>query len=211
MVSCGSCNRWQHIACHDLMDQRAGRSRRDWDKQQFFCMRCRQRAVNGGAYGGHRNQSLSVHQQPYARQDGRGPIHLHKPGGVDPFAHSDPRYGHRSPVENGVSYSQQYMPGNSPPIPYARAYSNAGLPFSHYQPDQRGLSRPAPVTSQSSWVGSSNTFAAGPEQLSGRMQSTHFVPQYQHNGGVYASNRIPSAYPVRCPLIKQSHSMLTAL
>ncbi|TBU25180.1 hypothetical protein BD311DRAFT_517968 [Dichomitus squalens] len=203
MVSCGSCNRWQHIACHDLMDQRAGRHRRDWDKQQFFCIRCRQRAVNGGAYISHRSQPLPVHQQPYALQNDHGPIHLQKPGGMDPFAHSDPRYGHRSPVENGGGYPQQYMANNSPPVPYARAYTSAGLPFNHYQPEQRELSRPALPSPQGSWSGSSSGYAARPEQMSGRMPASHFVPQYQHNGGVYASNRIPSAYP--------SHSSSSAL
>ncbi|KAI1786771.1 hypothetical protein LXA43DRAFT_1032456 [Ganoderma leucocontextum] len=196
MVSCGSCNRWQHIACHDLIDQRAGRPRRDWEQQQFFCGRCRQRVVNGGSYGGHGAQGYPAHQQQYAWQGSRGSIHLQKPGGSDAYAQSDPRYGHRSSVENGIGYpQQQYTSNNSPPVPYARSYPNAGMSFNHYQPDHRGLSRAAPVTAQGSWSGSSNGYGAATEQMSGRMQSSHFVPQYPHNGGVYASNRIPSAYP----------------
>ncbi len=149
MVSCGSCNRWQHIACHDLIDQRAGRPRRDWEKQQFFCGRCRQRVLNGGSHGNHGVQGYSAHQQQYAWQGSRGSIHLQKPG--DSYAQSDPRYGHRSSVENGVGYpQQQYMPNNSPQVPYARSYPTAGMSFNHYQPDQRGLSRAAPVASQGS-------------------------------------------------------------
>lgn len=197
MVSCGSCNRWQHIACHDLIDQRAGRPRRDWERQQFFCGRCRQRVLNGGSHSGHGGHSHPAHQQQYAWQGGRGSIHLQKPGG-DPYAQSDPRYGHRSPVENGIGYpQQQYMSNNAPLVPYARSYPNVGVSFNQYQPDQRGLSRAAPAVSQGSWSSSSNGYVATPE-LSGRMQSSHFVPQYPHNGGVYASNRISSVYTVYC-------------
>ena len=196
MVSCGSCNRWQHIACHVLIDQRAGRPRRDWEKQQFFCGRCRQRAINGGSFGGHGVQGYAAHQQQYAWQGARGSIHLQKPG--DAYSQSDPRYGHRSPVENGMGYSQQqYASNSSPQVPYARSYPNAGMSFNHYQPDQRGLSRAAPVTSQGSWSSSSNGYGAAAEQIPGSMQSSHFTPQYPPNGSVYASGRLPSAYSVR--------------
>lgn len=41
MMSCGLCSKWQHIACHDRADQQAGRSRRNWDVVEFFCLKCR--------------------------------------------------------------------------------------------------------------------------------------------------------------------------
>ena len=200
MVSCGSCNRWQHIACHDLMDQRSGRPKRDWERQQFFCVRCRQRAVNGGVHGGHRSQGLPTRQ--YSWQDTQGPIPLQKPGGMDPYAHADPRYGVRSPVENGLGgyqqQQQQYAPSSSPAVPYARTYPNSGLPFNHYQPDQRGLSsRLPPITPQGSWSSSSNGYSAGQDPLSGLMpSSSHFTSQYQQNGGLYPSSRMASSYQV---------------
>lgn len=201
MVSCGSCNRWQHIACHDHSDQRAGHPRRDWEKQQFYCMRCRQRTLNGSVYGGQTHQGHAMHQQPYGwTQGGRSTLPLQKLGSIDPYAAPpDLRYSHRSPVENGPGYSQQpYMSNNASTVPYSRpSYPSPGLPFNHYQPDQRGTSsRAIPTTSQASWSGSSNGYSPVAEQMSGRMQSSHFVPQYAHNSGVYASNRIPSAYPV---------------
>lgn len=41
MLSCGCCSRWQHIACHDQADVRAGRPKRNWDLVDFICHKCR--------------------------------------------------------------------------------------------------------------------------------------------------------------------------
>lgn len=207
MVSCGSCNRWQHIKCHDIADQRAGKPRRDWDKQQFFCMRCRQRAANGSAYGA---QGYSVHQQqqPYGWQQRSGPIHLHKPG-VDPYGQtSDMRYSHtqthRSPVlENGggmgYSQQQQYLQNNVGAASYSRSsYPNSGLSFHHYQPDQRGLSsRAMPTTPQGSGSWSSNGGYGGtPDPLTGRMSSSSQYASQYNGAGMYGSGRMSTGYSV---------------
>ncbi|KAI0788075.1 hypothetical protein C8Q74DRAFT_1349421 [Fomes fomentarius] len=195
MVSCSSCNRWQHIACHNLHDQRSGRPCRDWETQQFYCSRCRQRSLNGGLYGG---QGYSAHrQQQYAWAQSGQPIHLQKPGGMDPFAHtSDMRYSHRSPVENGAGYSQQqYLSNNVGAAPYPRSsYPNTGFSFNHYQPDQRGLqSRAIPSTPQGSWS-SNGGYGALPDPLAARSPSSPFASQYAHNGSMYASSRMSSGY-----------------
>ncbi|KAI0749906.1 hypothetical protein C8Q80DRAFT_1120027 [Daedaleopsis nitida] len=200
MVSCGSCNRWQHIACHDYNDQRTGRPRRDWEKQQFYCTRCRQRQLNGGAHGAH--GYVGHQQQQYGWGQSSGPILLHKPGGMDPYAHSsDMRYAHRSPLENGTGYSQQqqHLPNNVGAASYSRAlYPNSGLSFNHYQPDQRGLSsRSIPTTPQGSWS-SNGGYGAVPDPLAPRAGSSHFSPQYGHNGAgsMYpGGSRTPAAYP----------------
>ncbi|KAI0353807.1 hypothetical protein OH77DRAFT_1427123 [Trametes cingulata] len=195
MVSCGSCNRWQHIPCHDLNDQRSGRPRRNWEDQQFYCSRCRQRAINGGAYGGNQIQAYPSHSQYGWSQAGRSAAPVHKPAGVDPYPPtSDLRYSHRSPIENGVGYHQQpYSTNHVGAASYSRSsHPNTGMSFSHYQPDQHGApSRNAAHTG--SWT-NGNGYVTSPEHMTGRMQSAHFVPQYAHSGGVYASNRIPSAY-----------------
>jgi len=47
MMSCGKCFKWQHIACHDLTDKRAGRSKRNWDSVEFICLQCRSRMFAG--------------------------------------------------------------------------------------------------------------------------------------------------------------------
>lgn len=199
MVSCGKCNRWQHIPCHDLNDQRSGRPRRNWEDQQFFCTHCRQRALNGGAYGGHPSQGYSSQSQAsYGWPQSGHAAQAHKTIGIDPYVQTtDPRYGHRSPVENGSGYSQQHYNANHVgAASYSRSsYPNNGLSFSHYQADPRGGSSRSTLPSvapSSSWNNGTG-YPPTTDPLTGRMQSTHFVPQFAHNGGVYASNRIPSA------------------
>ena len=85
MVSCGLCNRWQHIRCHDLNDQRSSWARRDWEKQEFYCTRCRSRSMNGNTYPAAAHPSARQQQYGWAQQSGQ-PIHLHKPG-VNSYAH----------------------------------------------------------------------------------------------------------------------------
>lgn len=41
MMSCGSCFKWQHIACHDKATRMAGFPQRDWDSVDFICRSCR--------------------------------------------------------------------------------------------------------------------------------------------------------------------------
>ena len=47
MMSCGSCLKWQHIACHDLENKRADLPNRDWDSVDFICRSCRTKANVG--------------------------------------------------------------------------------------------------------------------------------------------------------------------
>ena len=191
MVSCGSCNRWQHILCHDLFDQRSGRPRRNWDKQQFFCARCRQRTR---AYSSQGQAGYGVHPQlQYGWSQTSRPAHPQKPATVDPYAHSsDVRYSHRSPVENGMGYSQQqYMTGVSgASYPRSSYPTSSGLSYSHYQTDQRGLSRAVPE----GWS-SSNGFAPVADPLLARTPSGHFGSPYGSQNG-YSSSRASSVYPV---------------
>ncbi|KAH9995744.1 hypothetical protein BJV77DRAFT_205745 [Russula vinacea] len=35
LLCCGKCSKWQHITCHDLADRKAGRPKRDWDKEEL--------------------------------------------------------------------------------------------------------------------------------------------------------------------------------
>jgi hypothetical protein len=44
MMSCGSCYKWQHIACHDKATRMAGLPQRDWDSVDFICRSCRTKA-----------------------------------------------------------------------------------------------------------------------------------------------------------------------
>ncbi|KAI0759560.1 hypothetical protein BD413DRAFT_487618 [Trametes elegans] len=198
MVSCGSCGRWQHIPCHDLNDQRSGRPRRNWEDQQFYCARCRQRAMNGGSsYGAHQPHGYSQHHSQHNWPEAGRSVQLHKPPGMNQYGQtSDLRYSHRSPVENGAGYhsQQQYSSNHVGTASYSRSsYPNHGFSFPHYQSDHHAMPARStlPSPSQSSW-GNGSGYPSSAEHMTGRMQSAHFVPQYPHNGGVHSSNRIPS-------------------
>ncbi|KAH9933667.1 uncharacterized protein BXZ73DRAFT_46246 [Epithele typhae] len=207
MVSCGSCNRWQHIKCHDAFDHRNHRPRRDWDKQQFFCIRCRQKYQNGSAYSSQSRTGYAPNQQPYWSQT---PRPVQKAPSMDGYpAGSDLRYSHRSPMENGHGYAQQqYMSGSSS-APYARsAYpSNTGLSsMNQYHAEQNGLGyRSVPHHPQ--WTnGSSNGFAATPTPpLVGRTSSGLIAAQYP-NG--YSSGQSTPSYPVRVEMDSRSSSSM---
>ena len=194
MVSCGSCSQWQHIDCHDLYDQRMGRPRRDWKKQQFYCMRCRERSSSSSSsVYGSQVQGYGMHQQQqYAWSQAARAAPLPKPAAMDPYAHtSDLRYSNRSPpVQNGMGYAQQHFASNSAAAyPPRTTYPSPGMPYGQYPADQRGLSR---SMTEGAW-GSSNGYAPVQDPLLARTSSGH-LPQYSQNG--YSSSRLPSAYPV---------------
>ena len=46
-MSCCSCLKWQHIACHDLENKSADLPNRDWDSVDFICRSCRTKANVG--------------------------------------------------------------------------------------------------------------------------------------------------------------------
>lgn len=49
-MSCGRCSVWQHITCHNLVDEKAGRPPRNWESVDFICRRCTrlsQHAIRG--------------------------------------------------------------------------------------------------------------------------------------------------------------------
>ncbi|KAI0654682.1 hypothetical protein C8Q70DRAFT_936899 [Cubamyces menziesii] len=200
MVSCGYCNRWQHIPCHDLNDQRSGRPRRNWEEQQFYCSHCRARATNGGGTYGSHAQGYPAPSQ-YSWSQAARTAAVPKPMGVDPYAQtSDLRYSHRSPLENGSGYpqQQQYSANHVGAASYSRpSYPNNGFSFPHYQSDQRGVpsrGAPLPPLHSSGW-GNGSGYPSPADHLNGRMQSTQFAAQYAHTGGAYAnSSRVPSTY-----------------
>ncbi|PFH53210.1 hypothetical protein AMATHDRAFT_1625 [Amanita thiersii Skay4041] len=65
MMSCGSCLKWQHIACHDKADQTAGRPKRDWDSVEFICKRCEKGIYGENASG----QEFSHYTQHVKRRE----------------------------------------------------------------------------------------------------------------------------------------------
>jgi uncharacterized protein YlaI len=146
MMSCGICNKWQHIICHDSADLRAGRRKRNWDIEEFVCQRCRSRgsqkyetAFQPRQYS---TQSSGPHQQPHTPE--RLP-HIQPTAnfstsrtvagyaGVQGYTSSTPsaQNGHdnflTSTPSASMTQQQPYQPLSA-------------ITFAHYQPDQAGFS-----------------------------------------------------------------------
>ena len=114
LLCCGKCARWQHIACHDSADRKAGRPKRDWDKEEFICHACQGRSNANG------RQILNGSSVSY--DAGRTP---------SPYYHQTSGYAGQAP-----SYGQNYSLPHHPRPPYQQ---HTAITFSHYQPQQRGF------------------------------------------------------------------------
>ena len=149
MVSCGMCSKWQHIGCHDMADQRLGRPRRDWERQQFYCQPCRTRLPNNVNYIASNHQRYaapqpSAHSSSWSQAAMDPSIHPQKSIATpqayyrDALPGSQPGYGSR-PGSNGMQFrSAAYPAQDIPPQPgYTRTQN--GLTFSHYQPENRAF------------------------------------------------------------------------
>ncbi|KAI0723682.1 hypothetical protein C8Q72DRAFT_981055 [Fomitopsis betulina] len=149
MVSCGMCSRWQHIGCHDLADQRMGRPRRDWERQQFYCHPCRARLPTSANYIASKHQRYaapqpSAHSSSWSQAAADPSIHPQKSTATpqayyrDPLPGSQPGYGSGT-NSNGMQFrSAAYPAQDIPPQPgYTRTQN--GLTFSHYQPENRAF------------------------------------------------------------------------
>ncbi|KZT65867.1 hypothetical protein DAEQUDRAFT_730916 [Daedalea quercina L-15889] len=149
MVSCGMCSKWQHIGCHDVADQRMGRPRRDWERQQFYCQQCRARASNGASYIASNHQRYPApqsnsHSTSWSQAAIDPSIHPHKPPAAPQTYYRDPHPSPQSglathPSANGVEFRNAPYP--RPDIPPQPGYTRTqnGLTFSHYQPENRAF------------------------------------------------------------------------
>lgn len=132
LLCCGKCSKWQHIACHDLADRKAGRSKRDWDKEEFICRNCQ---------SGH---SLSIVANGSMRQvpNGSSSSATAAASPYDAGRTPSPYYHHQTSVYAGqLPYGQSYPHPSLPhqqlrPAPYQH---HTAITFSHYQPQQRGF------------------------------------------------------------------------
>ncbi|VDC04909.1 unnamed protein product [Peniophora sp. CBMAI 1063] len=124
LVQCVTCQRWQHIACHDAADARAGRPKRDWRRVQFRCARCAPLpgqpvplSVPGQGHGQHGRyatgpvgvQAYGV--RGYAEQPGAGPAY---PGQqAEGARYANGARGFVGPGTNGMG---PYTPGLATPV-----------------------------------------------------------------------------------------------
>ncbi|EJD06674.1 uncharacterized protein FOMMEDRAFT_144617 [Fomitiporia mediterranea MF3/22] len=126
LMSCGKCNKWQHIPCHDAVDKKAGRRLRNWDVVDFFCRRCLAlQKVNIPAHAS---------QTPRTSSNGNAPEHHSGSRNTSPmYMNGSPAAVNGVPANplaiNMIARQHHTSPGSS---------SFAG--FAHYQPQQRGFS-----------------------------------------------------------------------
>lgn len=144
MVSCGMCSRWQHIPCHDAADDKAGRPRRNWQHEKFYCSRCRPAAMQRLANGTTRSTSVTSQPRTQARSQ-KAPTQAMQ---YNSYSHptSDPLYSQRAAYSSNVPYGQQYPDQRamaSGSMYGTQQRSQAGISFSHYQPQQHAFSRGA--------------------------------------------------------------------
>ncbi|KAH9838790.1 uncharacterized protein C8Q71DRAFT_833159 [Rhodofomes roseus] len=146
MVSCGMCSKWQHIGCHDLADQRLGRPRRDWERQQFYCQPCRTRASNGTSYIASNHQRYPVPQSHHSQSSSWSQA------AVDPSIHPQksvvaPQAYYRDPPRpqssyaagNGADFNHTSYPRQDAALQPGYTRTQNGLTFSHYQPENRAF------------------------------------------------------------------------
>jgi len=158
IICCGSCNVWQHIPCHEEMDRRDGRPPHDWEREEFYCSRCRSKSsVNG--------HGASSTLPPYAPQQTKMQLRWDhgRSGAIPPGPAQLPYTGvpadrrdyYQMPPASGTTNGGYHFPhplynGHPPSLPTSvDQYSN--ISFSHYQPHQRGFTsrHPQPPTHNS--------------------------------------------------------------
>ncbi|KAH9999208.1 hypothetical protein BJV74DRAFT_176427 [Russula compacta] len=132
LLCCGKCSKWQHIACHDAVDRKAGHPKRNWDAEEFICRACRQGLRGIGVVNGTGRQSaLNGSSSPVSTS--------YDVGGRTP----SPYYARQSSIagysgQTPYNGSQNYPhPSSHPRTPYQQQHS--AFTFSHYQPQQRGF------------------------------------------------------------------------
>ncbi|WRT66001.1 uncharacterized protein IL334_002952 [Kwoniella shivajii] len=102
LVCCDDCGRWQHTECHDRLDIREGRGKRNWDQVDFQCKECRLRAAR------NRQRHETHQQQP------------------SPVAQSQTN-GHSNSHPHPLSQSYPVIPGSAP-LPQSQTPLNPARP-----------------------------------------------------------------------------------
>ncbi len=174
LLCCGKCSKWQHIACHDMADRKAGRPKRDWDKEEFICRKCQS------------GRSLSVVANGSLRQIPNGSSSSAAASPYDAGRTPSPYYHHQtsSGYAGQPSYAQNYPPHPSLPHSQLRPppyQHHTAITFSHYQPQQRGFT-------------SSSSHSSSPSHLQPAMPqapTSYTQPHYSTHG----SSSKPSPYP----------------
>jgi hypothetical protein len=163
MMSCGKCFKWQHIACHDQADARAGRSKRNWDSVEFFCQQCRSKMFTGpestnstfrdARFSQHSSQGVNLSTpyqghapyQSYAGQ-GYGTSQYSQSSSLSSLYHAaNGSYSHYTQPYGDIQAS--HLPTHHPTTSQAYipthqfSQPSSTISFSHYQPREGGFSK----------------------------------------------------------------------
>ncbi|KAF8501453.1 hypothetical protein F5888DRAFT_1232099 [Russula emetica] len=179
LLCCGKCSKWQHIACHDLADRKAGRPKRDWDKEEFICRNCQSGRSLGIVANG------SMRQVPNGSSSSAAAAPSYDAGRTP-----SPYYHHQTQTSGYAGqppYGQNYLHPSLPhqqlrPAPYQH---HTAITFSHYQPQQRGF------TSSSHPSSPSHLQPAIPQA-----PTSYTQPHYSTHGSSSKLSQYPTAqYP----------------
>lgn len=162
MMSCGKCFKWQHIACHDQADERAGRAKRNWDVVEFICQQCRSRMFASTEVPNSSSRDPHfVHRLPqgpglpssYHHAIPYHPYFAQGYGASQSSPHSAISTLYHAANGNYPHYTQPYNDARTPGTPdqypiasqsYVSAHhynqQSSSISFSHYQPRGGGFS-----------------------------------------------------------------------
>lgn len=135
LLCCGKCSKWQHIACHDAADRKAGHPKRNWDREEFICRACRlgpRRSIGLVNGSGRQSAALNGSSSPVSTSydvAGRTPSPY--------YPHQSSTAGYTGQIPYNGSSQNHPHPSSHPRTPYQQQHS--AITFSHYQPQQCGF------------------------------------------------------------------------
>jgi len=145
-MCCGSCNIWQHIPCHEERDRRDGRPPRDWEREEFYCSRCRAKSPENGRRTSKTLPPSTPQQTKVQLQWDHGRSVAKPSGPAQPPYMGVPLDRHdyyqmpsTSGMTNGYSYPHTVYNGHPSSLPTSVDHQYSNISFSHYQPHQRGF------------------------------------------------------------------------
>nr|XP_018265064.1 uncharacterized protein I303_03246 [Kwoniella dejecticola CBS 10117]OBR87222.1 hypothetical protein I303_03246 [Kwoniella dejecticola CBS 10117] len=134
LVCCDDCGRWQHTECHDRLDVREGRGKRNWDQVDFKCKECIHRALRKKQ---RLAQSQSQSQSHLSPPQSNGHHHVQQQQqqqqGVHPLSQSQSYPTSPYPVVPGSSPGPHAVPALDParPPPPPLGPGEFYLPYPH--------------------------------------------------------------------------------
>ncbi|EIW72895.1 hypothetical protein TREMEDRAFT_59057 [Tremella mesenterica DSM 1558] len=191
VVCCDTCNRWQHVECHDRQDKAEGRPPRNWAQVDFKCKDCRRRAARE-----RERQLVSAPLPPSSTAQPR-PVPTSSISPVHPPPTSSTQI--RLIVGSGDPSRQSNIINGPPP-------TSSNQHINQPQPPQHPLGRP--IQSQGHTNGSNKNIPHGHSHPSGsRLEMsnglppiTGYVPQQPSH-----SHRPPPPPPPPVPPYGHSH------